>query len=74
VDQLVKTGRVPEAAILRLLDERHFSTIQLVTSEPIAPAERTRFSQAFMTRLLGGYQMAMQTNSYAIFTPKNSPR
>jgi len=74
VDQLVKTGRVPEAAILRLLDGRHFSTIQLVTSEPIAPAERTRFSQAFMTRLLGGYQMAMQTNSYAIFTPKNSPR
>ncbi len=70
VDQLVKTGRVPESAILRLLDERHFSTIQLVTSEPIAPAERTRFSQAFMTRLLTKYQPAMQTNSYAIFTPK----
>lgn len=70
VDQLVKTGRVPEAAILRLLDEHHFSTIQLNSDEPIAPAERRRFSQAFMTRLLNTYQVAMRTGSFVIFTPK----
>jgi hypothetical protein len=71
VDQLVKTGRVPQAAILRLLDERHFATIQLNTNEPIGPVERSRFSQAFMTKLLTVYQPAVQTGSFVIFTPKN---
>ena len=70
-DQLVKTGKVPEAAVLRMLDERHFSTVQLVMDpgEPLVPAERPRFSQPFMTRLLADYRPAMRTSSYTIFTP-----
>ena len=70
VDQLVKTGRVSEVQILRLLDEHHFAAIQLNSNEPIGPAERVRFSQAFMTKLLNTYQVAAQTASFVIFTPK----
>jgi hypothetical protein len=71
VDQLVKTGRVRETEILRLLNERHFAVIQLGNTEPIAPdAERMRFSQAFMATLLKDYQPAMRTSAYTFFTPK----
>ena len=70
VDQLVKTGHVPEAAILRQLDEHHFSTISLLATEPIGPAARGRFSQAFMVRLLNRYKPAVQSSSNAIFVPK----
>jgi len=72
VDQLIKTGKVSEASVLRLLDERHFATIQLMNdpSDPIAPAERVRFSQAFMTKMLATYQLAARAGSFAIFTPK----
>ncbi|SPF37669.1 hypothetical protein SBA4_2040013 [Candidatus Sulfopaludibacter sp. SbA4] len=43
---------------------------QLNGNEPIGPAERPRFSQAFMKKLPGTYQPAMQTGSFVIFTPK----
>jgi len=72
IDQMIKTGKVQEAEVLKLLDGRHFSTIQLVANagDPIAPAGRPRFSQAFMVHLLNDYRLAMRTNSYAIFSPK----
>jgi hypothetical protein len=71
VDQQIKTGRVNEAAILKMLDERRFKTIQLALEAggPIAVAERSRFSRNFMAKLLTTYRPAMQTTSYAFFTP-----
>ncbi len=72
VDELIKTGKLPEANILRMLDQHHFSVIQIVlpAGEPVSQAPRLRFSGAFMTRLLNDYQLAMRTSSYAIFVPK----
>jgi hypothetical protein len=72
VDQLIKTGKMPEAGVLRLLDEHRFSTIQLnvPAGEPVNAAPRLRFSSAFMTRLLNNYQLATRTNSFAVLTPK----
>ncbi len=73
VDQLIKTGKMPEANLVRLLDERRYSTIQLniPANEPLSAAPRLRFSSAFMRTLLNDYQVAMRTNSFAIFTPKS---
>jgi hypothetical protein len=71
VDQQVKTGQVPEAAVLKMLDDRRFGTIQLnvPAGEPLAAAERMRFSQAFMAKLLATYRPAMRTSNHTIFTP-----
>ncbi|HYW48927.1 MAG TPA: hypothetical protein VE959_39050 [Bryobacteraceae bacterium] len=71
MDQLVKTGKLAETSILKMLDDRHFSTIQLLMDEnhPLAPVERPGFSQAFMTKLLSDYKLAMRTSTYAILVP-----
>jgi hypothetical protein len=70
-DQLVKTGKVNEGAILNMLTGRQFSSIQLIAerADPIAPVARLRFSANFMAALLRNYRLAMRTNSYAIFVP-----
>jgi len=71
VDQLIKTGKLPEREILKIVDDRYFSTILLISdaTHPIAPVERTVFSQAFMTHLLSRYKVAMTTSAYAILIP-----
>jgi hypothetical protein len=72
IDQFLRTGKVSESEVLKLLDSRHFTAIQLLmdSSHPIAPVERPGFSQAFMTHLLNGYKPALQTSSSAIMVPK----
>jgi len=71
VDQLIKTGKLPERDILKMLDDRYFASILLLAdaSHPIAPVDRTIFSQAFMAHLLNDYKVAMTTGAYAILIP-----
>jgi hypothetical protein len=71
VDQLEKTGRLSEQSVLQLIDSRHFRIIELqfASNEPLQPAARERFSQAFMQRLFATYRLAYRTSRFAIFTP-----
>jgi hypothetical protein len=71
VDQLIKTGKLPEQEILKLLDDRHFATILLRSDadHPIAPEERTIFTRGFMIHLLNDYKVAANVAGFALFVP-----
>ena len=72
MDQLAKSGKVAEAAILQLLDQHRFSVVELdiAGNEAIAVAPRFRTSAAFMDRLLKNYKVEGRTASFAVFTPQ----
>jgi hypothetical protein len=73
VTQLLSTGKVREADILRLIEDRHFSVVQTDTISGVDPLDirgHDRFSPAFMTKLLANYQMVWRTGNFAAFVPK----
>lgn len=71
VDQLVKTGNLPESTLFQLLDSHAFGVIQVDwrTNEPIRPSTRSRFSEAFMRKLFATYKPAIRTSDSLLFTP-----
>jgi hypothetical protein len=72
MDQAVKSRFVAERDLLKLLDSRHFSVIQLdiPAGDQIDTAERFRASSAFMQRLAADYKVAARTSAFTFFTPK----
>ena len=74
VDELIRTGKVPMDEILRLLDSRHFRSIQieLAANEALQPAPRIRFPGPFMRLLFARYKVALRTTRYTVFVPKES--
>jgi hypothetical protein len=71
-DQLVKTGRLREDDVLRLLDARQFGVIELgsVTVETTQPTDRDRFPLPFRQKLQANYRLAYRTSKFVFFTPK----
>jgi len=72
VEQLVKTGTLPEQRLIRMIDFHEYPTIQLdiAAGEPIEPAARQGFSAAFMGELLARYRPAMRTSGFVVFVGK----
>jgi hypothetical protein len=72
VEQLVKTGTLPEQRLLRMIDAHEYPVIQIDISggEPLQAAARQGFSAAFMGELLARYQPVMRTSSFAVFVAK----
>jgi hypothetical protein len=72
VEQLVKTGTLPERRLLRMIDAHEYPVIQLDISagEPLQAAERQGFPAAFMGELLARYRPVMRASSFAVFVPK----
>lgn len=72
VEQLVKTGTLPEARLLQMIDAHEYPTIQLdiAAYEPLQAAGRQGFSAAFMGELLARYQPVMRTASFTVFAAK----
>jgi hypothetical protein len=73
VSQLLATGKIPESAILRLIDDRHFAVVQtdvISGVDPLALEGHDRFSAALMRHLLDHYQIAWRTGNFAAFVPK----
>jgi hypothetical protein len=71
-EQMIKTGRIQESAILEMLDRHEFGAIQMYypATEPLRPAARMRFSERFMRELFATYQPAMRNAWSVIFVPK----
>jgi hypothetical protein len=73
VSQLLWTGKVREAAVLRPVAERRYSIVQtnvVSTTGPMDLAGHDRFSPAFMKELLANYDMVWHTGNFAAFLPK----
>ena len=72
VEQLVKTGTIPEQRLLKMLDAHEYPTIEIDIAgyEPLQPAARQGFSAAFMGELLAQYRPVMRTSSFAVFVAK----
>lgn len=71
VDEALRTGKLPMAEILQLLETRHFRVIQIEfpASQPMQPTARIRFPGPFMRLLFAKYKLAFRTKWYAVFTP-----
>jgi hypothetical protein len=71
IDQLVKTGTLPEQRLVRMIDAREYPVIQLDISgaEPLTAEPRQRFPASFMRQLLTRYQPVLRTSSFTVFTP-----
>ena len=71
VDQLVKTGTLPESQVLQLLASHQFSGIQISfhSNEPVTAAPRDRFSANFMRQLLTAYRPVLRTFDSVMFLP-----
>jgi hypothetical protein len=71
VDESVRTGKLPLAEILQLVESRHFRVIQLEfpASQPMQPTPRIRFPGPFMRLLFARYKLAFRTKWYAVFVP-----
>jgi hypothetical protein len=73
VGELLKSGQLPESALLQMLDNREFGAIELQWSpsdavRPIKP-RYSRFSEGFIRKLFTTYKPAIQTNDALVFTP-----
>ena len=71
VDEALRTGKLPMAEILQLLETRHFRVIQIEfpASQPMQPTARIRFPGPFMRLLFAKYKLVFRTKWYAVFTP-----
>ncbi len=71
VDEALRTGKLPIAEILQLLETRHFRVIQIEypASQPMQPTARIRFPGPFMRLLFAKYKLAFRTKWYAVFIP-----
>ena len=72
VDQLMRTGRIPQEQVVQLIARRQFAAIQIDwnANEPMQPSPRTRFPGPVMRALFGSYQLALRSGKYAVFTPR----
>jgi hypothetical protein len=72
VEQLVKTGTLPEERLLRMIDSHEYPVIEIDMSagEPLVGEARQRFSAGFMRELLDRYQPVMRTSTFAVFVPR----
>ena len=72
VDQLMRTGRIPQEQVVQLIARRQFAAIQIDwnANEPMQPSPRTRFPGPVMRALFSGYQLALRSGKYAVFTPR----
>jgi hypothetical protein len=72
VDQLMRTGRIPQEQVVQLIARRQFAAIQIDwnANEPMQPSPRTRFPGPVMRALFSGYQLALRNGKYAVFTPR----
>ena len=71
VDEGLRTGKLPMAEILQLLETRHFRVIQMEfpAAQPMQPTPRIRFPGPFMRLLFAKYKLAFRTKWYAVFIP-----
>jgi hypothetical protein len=71
VDMALRTGTLPMAEIVQLVESRHFRVIQMEFSarEPMQPTARVRFPGPFMRTLFAKYKLAFRTKWYAVFVP-----
>jgi Dolichyl-phosphate-mannose-protein mannosyltransferase len=71
-DQLIRTGKIPQEQVVQLIASRQFAVIQIDwnANEPMQPSPRTRFSGPVMRALFSGYQLALRSGRYAVFTPR----
>jgi hypothetical protein len=73
VSNLLSTGKLREAEVLALIEQRRFNVIQLdrpETNRPITIQGHSRFSPAFMTRLFTNYREGFSVSGYAAFVPR----
>jgi Dolichyl-phosphate-mannose-protein mannosyltransferase len=71
--ELVKTGKMPEAELLRLLRERRLAVVQMELLNPGGPPSLNglqRFPDAFARELPADYQLALRTPHYALYIPR----
>ena len=73
VGELLKSGQLPESALVQMLDNREFGAIELQwsPSDPVRPIKPrySRFSEGFIRKLFTTYKPAIQTNDALVFTP-----
>jgi Dolichyl-phosphate-mannose-protein mannosyltransferase len=70
-DEAMRTGTLPMAEVLQLVESRHFRVIQIEypATQPMQPAARIRFPGPFMRLLFAKYKLAFRTKWYAVFVP-----
>jgi hypothetical protein len=73
VDQLIRTGALPQEQVLQLITHRQFAIIEIDWSlnEPIQPSPRERFSGAIMNAIFSNYQLVLRSGNYAVFKPRH---
>jgi hypothetical protein len=71
-DQLIRTGRIPQEQLVELIARRQFTAIEIDwnANEPMQPSARLRFPGPVMRALFSGYQLALRSGKYAVFTPR----
>jgi hypothetical protein len=72
VDQLIRTGKIPQEQVAQLIASRQFAAIQIDwnANEPMKPSPRLRFPGPVMRALFSTYQLALRSGKYAVFTPR----
>jgi hypothetical protein len=70
VDQLIRTGKIPQEQVVQLIASRQFAAIQIDwnANEPMQPSPRLRFPGPVMRALFSSYQPAIRSGKYAVFT------
>jgi hypothetical protein len=73
VDQLIRTGKIPQEQVVQLIASRQFAAIQIDwnANEPMQPSPRLRFPGPVMRALFSSYQPAIRSAKYAVFTPRH---
>ena len=71
-DQLIRTGKISQEQLAELIARRQFTAIEIDwnANEPMQPAPRLRFPGPVMRALFSGYQLALRSGKYAVFTPR----
>jgi hypothetical protein len=70
---LLAAGKLREADILALLDQKKFGAIQLDrpgTNQPITVNSRPRFTPRMMTHIFSNYREALGVSDYAVYVPR----
>ena len=72
VDQLIRTGKISQEQVAQLIASRRFGAIEIDwnAGEAMQPAPRLRFPGPVMRALFGNYQLALRSDRYAVFTPR----
>jgi hypothetical protein len=73
VAELIRTGKIPEAAVARLFDERRFKVIQVDVdaNQPLEASSHGRFTDGVFARLLANYRQVARTTNTIILVPRS---